>query len=359
MPLTLSYVELDGDTLGSGKYGTVYKIDYHGTPVAIKVFGSTTTSRTTFSEKARADFMEECKTIRRCKHENIVQYITTANVQIKDQYYPALVMTLMDVSLRRYLSFPEAVSLDNFPHKEVKIANDVARALNYLHNVASIVHGDLHCGNVLLKCISATEGPLVKLCDFGLAAVINTVSEQHSELSTLSSAGSSSITLSFSGENSLDTASVSESSSGTYANSEAVDMVTRDQEEIKPERRDVIRPRENTAVNARDLEIRRFGTIMWCIHARADRFDPGTTKQKNLQLIEGRPLHGLVCDCWSDTQPSAATLLETFKDIKRAYPLKSHEAVYSETIKSQQNTIVELLRKNNVLEERIRDLEGK
>lgn len=132
--------------------------------------GATPASRTKFSPEENNSFNQECEVMRKCIHANIVQYLQSTEVNIQDFTFPALVMTLMETDLRKFVGY---ASIDLPPHKEVKIAHDVAKALNYLHGQQKIIHGDLHTGNVLLQCITAIEGPLVKLGDFGLAQAIN------------------------------------------------------------------------------------------------------------------------------------------------------------------------------------------
>ena len=117
-------------SLGSGRFGTVFRGDYHGTPVAVKVVGATPASRTKFSPEENNSLNQECEVMRKCIHANIVQYLQSTEVNIQDFTFPALVMTLMETDLRKFVGY---ASIDLPPHKEVKIAHDVAKALNYLH----------------------------------------------------------------------------------------------------------------------------------------------------------------------------------------------------------------------------------
>lgn len=327
--MSTSDIELDGYscTLGSGKYGTVFKMEYQGSPVAIKIFGSTATSRTNFSEKARKDFLAECLMLKNLKHDNIVQYLKTAQTHINGQPFPTLIMTLMDMSLNRFFFTREAEDLRNFPHKEIKIANDVAQALHYLHEIAkpNIVHGDLHCGNVLLKYVTAYEGPLVKLCDFGLAKIVSTISSQHTEMSLLNS-HSSSVTICIDDIGS--TSRLRSASLGYYSQSDGG----------ASEEGGGVVAAASTPKNI-DTEIFQFGTIMWCIHAKSDRLSLGTTPEDNLKQINGRPLYDLVSACWSQDKPSAKFLLDKFKELKQQYPVIDPFAELNRTIASQQETI--------------------
>lgn len=299
-------------SLGSGKFGTVYRVNYHGTPAALKIFGSTTTKRAGMSAEARAAFIEECKRIKACKHENIVQYMATKSIMIDQQRYPALLMTLMDISLQTYVTFQQE---DLLPHKEIKIALDIAKALNYLHEVAKFVHGDLHCGNVLLKCVTANEGPVVKLCDFGLTKVIDDVSQHHSELVSMTSASSY--------RGFLEPESgVTESFSDAYL-SESYNISSNSEHPT-----------------AKETEIRRFGAVMWRIHIRQNP-EVGSTQDENLQKIKQRPLYVMVKRCWDkETPPASASELITLLDEKKTeYPVVDPCSRYQETIAHQQRTI--------------------
>ena len=162
-------------------------------------------------------------------------------------------------------------------HKEVKIAHDVAKALNYLHGQQKIVHGDLHTGNVLLQCITAIEGPLVKLGDFGLAQAINNA--QLSDRLSIS----------------LRMSNHSEGGDKSLVIADPVQALCR--------------------------EIRRFGTVMWEIHSR-HKPAVGSNRDDNLQEIENRPLYDVVCQCWDDEQqPTAEHLTKILKKVCHRYPV--------------------------------------
>jgi PDZ-binding kinase len=56
------------------------------------------------------------------------------------------------------------------PHKIAIMGFDVSRALNYLHNEALLLHGDMKSFNVLVK----GDFAICKLCDFGVSLPITT-----------------------------------------------------------------------------------------------------------------------------------------------------------------------------------------
>jgi len=290
--------------LGSGRYGTVYRGDYHGTPVAIKVVGITTTSSPKFSSKENNAFDKECELMKQCNHDNIVQYMRSIKVKMNGSTFPALVMTMMDTDLRKYLGFQEC---DLPPHKEIKIAHDVTKALNYLHVTQQIVHGDLHTGNVLLRCLSAVEGPLVKICDFGLTKAVQAQLAQH-----------------------FSTYRTSQEGNIQSTDEDGCIVITEPTSEFDPTK----------PISAKAQEIRNFGHVMWEIHSRC-KPKIGSKRDHNLQAIQGRPMHDIVCKCWvdADKQPTAAELTETFTKLRNQYPVKNPYDELHATIASQQETI--------------------
>ena len=72
-------------SLGSGRFATVFRGDYHGTPVAVKVIGATPASKTKFSHEENTLFDKECEVMRECIHDNIVQYLHNIIVSQKLQ----------------------------------------------------------------------------------------------------------------------------------------------------------------------------------------------------------------------------------------------------------------------------------
>lgn len=279
--------------LGSGVFGTAFEGNFHGTRVAAKVVGvkfSNHASRP-FSKAAGCDFDKECERMKSCKHDNIVQYIKSTTVVLQGKEYPVLVMTLMETDLRSFLTNQQD---DLPPHKEIKIAHDIAKALNYLHVEAKFVHGDLHSGNVLLKDVRNVMGPEVRLCDFGLAAAISSMSERYPELSDL---------LSESGYTASHVATMSMSDSAPASVIEDSGY-------------------GNAAQNksATEIEIRRFGTVTWEIHTR-HKPNVGTRHHDNLKEIERRPLHNVVRQCWDETADiNASQLVTTLEELRKSFP---------------------------------------
>uniref|UniRef100_A0A0D9Y1M6 Receptor kinase-like protein Xa21 n=2 Tax=Leersia perrieri TaxID=77586 RepID=A0A0D9Y1M6_9ORYZ len=174
----LSYAELhratDGfsaaNLIGVGSFGSVYKgiLGSEEEEVAIKVLNL-------LQHGAERSFLAECEVLRSVRHRNLVKVITACStVDNSGDDFKALVYEFMpnrdldkwlhptiddDMSFSRVLSMSE----------RVRIALDVAEALDYLHHhgQAPIVHCDLKPSNVLLD-----DDMVAHVGDFGLSRFV-------------------------------------------------------------------------------------------------------------------------------------------------------------------------------------------
>ena len=110
-------------------------------------------------------FYKEIQLMSELKHENVVKfegiYYETSKSLVASSL-PVLVMEKMPFSLREYI---DTFGYRNIPENDViNILCDVARGLIYLHEVKTVVHGDLSSNNILL-----TEAFCAKIADFGSA----------------------------------------------------------------------------------------------------------------------------------------------------------------------------------------------
>ena len=142
--------------LGSGSFGKVYKgILADGSPVAVKVLNEE------MGEAAWKSFDAECKVLRSVRHRNLVNVITTCS----NLDFRAIVLPFMpNGALQRWLHPEIRLSLVQV----IRIADDVAAALEYLHHGCSapVLHCDVKPSNVLLD-----EDMVARLGDFGIAKV--------------------------------------------------------------------------------------------------------------------------------------------------------------------------------------------
>lgn len=158
-----------GERIGLGSYGEVYRGEWHGTEVAVKKFLDQD-----ISGDALEEFRSEVRIMKRLRHPNVVLFmgaVTRApNLSIVTEFLPR-------GSLYRLIHRPNS-QLDE--RKRLRMALDVARGMNYLHNSTPvIVHRDLKSPNLLVD-----KNWVVKVCDFGLSRM-----KHNTFLSSKSTAG--------------------------------------------------------------------------------------------------------------------------------------------------------------------------
>ena len=146
------------DQLGSGAFGTVYRADWCGRPVAVKVLQMTCRSA---SAREMDSFRREVEVLSSLKHPNIIQFLAACTV-------PPNICIIEELaeggSLHARLhGKPGARRRAPLAYTELlRIAGGIADAMVYLH--PKVVHRDLKSQNVLLD---ARGEALV--CDFGIA----------------------------------------------------------------------------------------------------------------------------------------------------------------------------------------------
>eukprot|EP00898_Chlorokybus_atmophyticus_P002711 jgi/Chlat1/3440/Chrsp23S03757 len=158
-----------GERIGIGSYGEVFKADWQGSEVAVKKFLDQD-----LSPERLAEFRTEVGIMRRLRHPNVVLFMGAItrppNLAIVTEFLPR-------GSLFRLLH-KTPTKLDD--RKRMRMAYDVVKGMNYLHNCRPcIVHRDLKSPNLLVD-----KNWVVKVCDFGLSRL-----KHHTFLSTRSNAG--------------------------------------------------------------------------------------------------------------------------------------------------------------------------
>ncbi|XP_022915928.1 lymphokine-activated killer T-cell-originated protein kinase homolog [Onthophagus taurus] len=110
---------------------------------------------------------DEASVLKQLKHPNIVGFraFTTDTSGITCLAMEACSASLGDLIETRYENGQPAFEPDCI----LKVAIDVADALNYLHNDAKIVHCDIKSYNILVK----GDFEVCKLCDFGVTLPLN------------------------------------------------------------------------------------------------------------------------------------------------------------------------------------------
>ena len=147
-------VEMTGDVLGRGGWAIVSVATFRGMRVAAK-----TIHRQIISHHNVQLFRREMNMAARLRHPNLVQFIGATM-----EGNMVILTELMPTSLRAQLQ--QDIYLQ--PKIVMSVSLDVARALNYLHQMQPypIIHRDISSANVLLEPIQRLQWR-AKLSDYG------------------------------------------------------------------------------------------------------------------------------------------------------------------------------------------------
>lgn len=160
--LAMDWLEISWDELhikeriGAGSFGTVHRAEWHGSDVAVKVL-----TVQDFRDDQLKEFLREVAIMKRIRHPNVVLFMGAVtqrpHLSIVTEYLPR-------GSLFRLIHRPDAGEIMD-QRRRLRMALDVAKGLNYLHNLnPPIVHWDLKTPNLLVD-----KNWTVKVCDFGLS----------------------------------------------------------------------------------------------------------------------------------------------------------------------------------------------
>ncbi|KAL7716442.1 Serine-threonine protein kinase [Entamoeba marina] len=147
-------VNLIHPPIGSGTFGIVYRADWRGVDVAVKVMKTDLVDM----KDLLPNFMQEASMMERIRCQYVVNYI--GSVVTPDTL--CLITEFCHLgSLRKYM---KTNALSN--HLKIRFCQDVARGMEYLHN-NDIVHRDLKTDNVLVVSKNPFDPVTAKVTDFG------------------------------------------------------------------------------------------------------------------------------------------------------------------------------------------------
>ncbi|XP_062226692.1 serine/threonine-protein kinase CTR1-like isoform X2 [Phragmites australis] len=141
--LEIPWEELElKERVGAGSFGTVYRADWHGSDVAVKVLTDQDVGETQLKE-----FLREIAIMKRVRHPNVVLFMGAvtkcSHLSIVTEYLPR-------GSLFRLINKASTGEMLDLKRR-LRMALDVAKGINYLHCLnPPIVHWDLKTPNMLV-----------------------------------------------------------------------------------------------------------------------------------------------------------------------------------------------------------------
>jgi len=150
----------DKGKLGEGSYGVVRKGDLAGTPVAVKIFKKTMTSKLD-------EILAEAEIMKKTRHPNIVRFIG-AFCKAGDEEV-RIVSELCDGDLEHVQVMRSNKQL--FEANVAKWFCQAARGLAYMHDVLGMVHRDVKPANILLR------NGVAQIADFGFTLNVEEISK--------------------------------------------------------------------------------------------------------------------------------------------------------------------------------------
>ncbi|XP_054768825.2 E3 ubiquitin-protein ligase MIB2-like [Lytechinus pictus] len=142
------------EMIGKGGFGEVWKGNWRGTPVAIKIL--------TTEGSQESEVEQEVAVHKRALHPNIVQLMAVGHQRSPSN--SMIVMQLINGSDLNTIIFKEGNPYDFLT--KVRLSRDLLSAITFLHH-CNILHLDIKPQNVMVE--SSTKKPY--LCDLGLAHI--------------------------------------------------------------------------------------------------------------------------------------------------------------------------------------------
>ncbi|CAH0696544.1 unnamed protein product [Spodoptera exigua] len=156
---------LQGELLGSGFFGEVYKVTHRDTNEVMVL-----KQLYRVDEDAQRNFLKEVAVLRSLKHRNVLRFV---GVLYKDKRLHLVTEYVPGGTLYQLLQ-DSTVPLSW--EVRARLARDVAAGLGYLHR-RNVIHRDLNSHNCLVR-----EDKTVIVADFGLARVVQRAASSTSTL---------------------------------------------------------------------------------------------------------------------------------------------------------------------------------
>jgi hypothetical protein len=157
--IDLDEIEMTGDYLGGGGFGSVTRGIYRGQEVAVKKLLSQY-----LTADMQIEFEREIMLMKDLHHPNIVQFIGASNIK------NSLAIVIEFAPLGSLASVMEKHSLSL--NTKITMLLESAKALQFLH-ANGIIHRDIKPQNILVFSMEPKSPVHVKLTDFGTARMIS------------------------------------------------------------------------------------------------------------------------------------------------------------------------------------------
>lgn len=163
----LEDVHTTGRVLGTGAYGSVHELEFHGLLCAGKRIHDVLLEGSELEQdNVAATFARECALLSSLRHPHVVQFLGLC--VLPGSALPVLVMEYLPTSLDDCLSDRESDARMPLPLKR-SVLHDTARGLAYLHmREKPIIHRDVTARNILLNA-----NMQAKLADLGVARMVD------------------------------------------------------------------------------------------------------------------------------------------------------------------------------------------
>ncbi|XP_068623901.1 LIM domain kinase 1 [Battus philenor] len=146
---------LQGELLGSGFFGQVYKVTHRDTNEVMVL-----KQLYRVDEDAQRNFLKEVAVLRSLQHPNVLRFV---GVLYKDKRLHLVTEYVAGGTLHQLL---QDTSRSLSWARRARLARDVAAGLGYLHRM-NVIHRDLNSHNCLVR-----EDQTVIVADFGLARIV-------------------------------------------------------------------------------------------------------------------------------------------------------------------------------------------
>lgn len=143
------------EQIAKGAYGEVFKANWGEKVVAVK---DLMLEQGHNINQQLAIFHVEAAVHAAVHHEHIVPVYAMSNCGL-------LVMELADSNLKGWLDGQRTLTWE----QKIHVLHQAASGLDHLHHSRSLIHRDVKSNNFLVFYRDLEEGPIVKLCDFGIA----------------------------------------------------------------------------------------------------------------------------------------------------------------------------------------------